>query len=127
MSSTVIPVPPFDLVIFGATGDLARRKILPALFHRFVVGQMPKDARVIGAARSEFDTDGFRGEVEKALGEFAEASPESVSEFLDRITYVRVDAKGDQGWDELAAQLRGEAEVIFGQKRDMQKIVSILG
>ena len=37
MVSRVIPVDTFDLVLFGATGDLARRKILPGLFHRFVV------------------------------------------------------------------------------------------
>ncbi|HCQ58773.1 MAG TPA: hypothetical protein DIU10_12865, partial [Sulfitobacter sp.] len=48
MVSRVIPVDPFDLVIFGATGDLARRKILPGLFHRFTVGQMPEGARIVG-------------------------------------------------------------------------------
>ncbi len=41
MVSTVIPVDPFDLVIFGATGDLAHRKILPSLFRRMAVHQMP--------------------------------------------------------------------------------------
>ncbi|MFT7448290.1 MAG: glucose-6-phosphate 1-dehydrogenase [Glaciecola sp.] len=41
MVSRVIPVDPFDLVIFGGTGDLARRKILPGLFRRFCSGQMP--------------------------------------------------------------------------------------
>ena len=51
MVSRVIPVDDFDLVIFGATGDLARRKILPSLFRRFHAGQMPDQARVIGAAR----------------------------------------------------------------------------
>ena len=50
MVSRVIPVEPFDLVIFGGTGDLARRKILPGLYRRFCAGQMPADARVIGAA-----------------------------------------------------------------------------
>ena len=59
MVSRVIPVDPFDLVIFGATGDLARRKILPGLFHRFTVGQMPEGARIVGAARSELDADAF--------------------------------------------------------------------
>ena len=49
MVARVIPVDPFDLVIFGATGDLARRKILPALCRRFGEGQMPEDARIIGA------------------------------------------------------------------------------
>ncbi|OXS19031.1 hypothetical protein CGU36_27395, partial [Pseudomonas fluorescens] len=40
MVSRIIPVDPFDLVVFGGTGDLARRKILPSLFRRFCAGQM---------------------------------------------------------------------------------------
>ena len=52
MVSRVIPVGVFDLVIFGGTGDLARRKILPGLYRRFCAGQMPPEARVIGAARA---------------------------------------------------------------------------
>ena len=48
MVARVIPVEPFDLIVFGATGDLARRKILPALCRRFAEGQMPPEARVIG-------------------------------------------------------------------------------
>ncbi len=58
MASRVIPVETFDLVIFGGTGDLARRKILPGLFRRFLSGQMPADARIIGAARSDLDAAG---------------------------------------------------------------------
>ncbi len=53
MVSRVIPVDAFDLVIFGATGDLARRKILPGLYRRFLAGQMPADSRIIGAARAD--------------------------------------------------------------------------
>ena len=44
MVSRVIPVGVFDLVIFGGTGDLARRKILPGLYRRFCAGQMPPEA-----------------------------------------------------------------------------------
>ena len=58
MVSRVIPVDPFDLVIFGGTGDLARRKILPGLFRRFCAGQMPDTSRIIGAARTEMDKTG---------------------------------------------------------------------
>ena len=43
MVSRVIPVETFDLVIFGGTGDLARRKILPGLYRRFRAGQMPAE------------------------------------------------------------------------------------
>ena len=55
MVSRVIPVDPFDLVVFGGTGDLARRKILPALFRRFCAGQMGANSRIIGAARTDMD------------------------------------------------------------------------
>ena len=53
MVSTVIPVQPFDLVIFGATGDLAHRKILPSLYRRLSVHQMPQEARIIGAVQAD--------------------------------------------------------------------------
>jgi glucose-6-phosphate 1-dehydrogenase len=39
MSSQIIPVEPFDYVVFGGSGDLAERKLLPALYHRQVEGQ----------------------------------------------------------------------------------------
>ena len=66
----VIPVDPFDLVIFGGTGDLARRKILPGLYRRFQAGQMTADSRVIGAARSDMTTAAFRDFVAQAVAEF---------------------------------------------------------
>ena len=52
MVSRIIPVESFDLIIFGATGDLAKRKIFPGLFRRFLAGQMPNESKIIGAARS---------------------------------------------------------------------------
>lgn len=60
MVSRVIPVEPFDLVIFGGTGDLARRKILSGLFRRFCAGQMPAGARIIGAARGDIGQQGYQ-------------------------------------------------------------------
>ncbi|MDO5527965.1 MAG: glucose-6-phosphate dehydrogenase [Paracoccus sp. (in: a-proteobacteria)] len=109
MVSRVIPVDDFDLVIFGATGDLARRKILPGLYRRFVAGQMPETAQIIGAARSELDDDGFRAETARAIEEFAgNGGPDSarLEAFLDRLSYVPIDAKGTAGWDDLKARLR---------------------
>ena len=71
MGAKTIPVLPFDLVVFGATGDLAKRKIFPSLFKRFVAGQMPLEARVIGAARTEMDQAGFVETIKSALLEFS--------------------------------------------------------
>jgi len=116
MVSRVIPVESFDLVIFGATGDLARRKILPGLFHRFTVGQMPDTARIIGVARSAMDESAFRSRVRDSLTEFAPQAAgqaDHLTRFLDRIAYVRVDATGDDGWPDLAESLRADVVRAF--------------
>ena len=110
MVSRIIPVDPFDLVIFGGTGDLARRKILPGLFRRFCAGQMPEGARIIGAARGEMDTEGYRTFVAEAVQEFggADAVPaDKLSAFRARISYVAIDARGTDGWDALAELMAG--------------------
>ncbi|UMA63534.1 glucose-6-phosphate dehydrogenase [Roseivivax marinus] len=111
MVSRVIPVESFDLVIFGATGDLARRKILPGLFRRFCAGQMPPEAQIVGAARSEMDDTGFRDLVREAIEEFGGGTPREpgqVDAFLERVSYEAVDAKGDSGWEALRGRLRDE-------------------
>jgi glucose-6-phosphate 1-dehydrogenase len=53
MVARVIEVDPFDIVVFGATGDLARRKLLPALFYRFAAGQVPAEMRIDHLARAD--------------------------------------------------------------------------
>ena len=108
MVSSVIPVQSFDLVIFGATGDLARRKILPSLYRRLAVRQMPETARVIGAARSKMSRADFRKETAAALAEFVEPNllkPDLVEKFLASVDYVTVDATGQDGWAQLAKKL----------------------
>jgi glucose-6-phosphate 1-dehydrogenase len=109
MVSRVIPVDPFDLVIFGGTGDLARRKILPGLFRRFCGGQMPPEARIIGAARSDMDDVGFREMVAEAIREFGDKRHQDngqLAAFLERVGYEAIDATGEGGWQALKARLR---------------------
>ncbi len=114
MVSRVIPVNPFDLVLFGASGDLAQRKILPGLYHRFEVGQMPDEARIIGTARTEMDSDGFRDQVRASMKEFApEFKAETLDRFLERVEYVPVDALGEKGWDKLGKVLRDDVVRAF--------------
>ena len=110
MVSRVIPVDSFDLVVFGGTGDLARRKILPALFRRFCAGQMEPGSRIIGAARREFDDAGYRDFVAEALREFGtgkSCEAGTLAAFLATVGYEQVDAKGDAGWKALAKRLKG--------------------
>lgn len=109
MVSRVIPVEPFDLVIFGGTGDLAKRKILPGLFRRYCSGQIPADSQIIGAARSDQSADEFRALVAASLREFGggkSCEDGTLDAFLERIDYVTVDARGETGWEELATKVR---------------------
>jgi len=115
MVSRVIPVEKFDLVIFGGTGDLARRKILPGLYRRFCAGQIPRRSRVIGAARSDIDNTAYRAMIRDAIQEFAgdrTCEDGSLSEFLEIISYQHVNARGDDGWPELKAQLSQDNRVV---------------
>jgi len=109
MASRIIPVEEFDLVIFGATGDLARRKILPGLYRRFVDGQIPEGSRIVGAARSAMDNATFRAQVRAAIEEFvapARHEPEAIDRFVACVHYVAIDATGTGGWKDLAALMR---------------------
>ncbi len=114
MVSRVIPVDTFDLVIFGGTGDLARRKILPGLFRRYCAGQMPRDARVIGAARTDMDSAGYRDFVRDAIEEFGggrDCEDGTLDAFLKQMDYIPIDARGENGWPELAQHLPDSARV----------------
>lgn len=115
MEPLVSPVAPCDLVIFGATGDLARRKILPALYQRTVAGQIPPEARIIGAARGTMDIAGFRTLAQAAIAKFVHPKPQDeakIAIFLQQLHFVPVDAVGETGWEELVALLDQAEERI---------------
>ncbi len=109
MVSRVIPVDAFDLVIFGGTGDLAKRKILPGLYRRFMAGQMTENSRIIGAARADLNDDSFRAMVAEAIAEFVPKNRQNkkvVAQFLEKIGYVSIDAVGEGGWAKLKGLMR---------------------
>jgi glucose-6-phosphate 1-dehydrogenase len=90
-----IPVPPFDLVVFGATGDLSLRKLFPSLLHRFLDGQIPAQSRIIGVARSDMDTAAFRKLIHDSREEFAPGAcvdHAKCEDFLRHVEYVKLDA-----------------------------------
>ena len=114
MSSQIIPVDAFDFIIFGGTGDLSERKLLPALYQRQKAGQFTEPTRIIGASRSALTDQEFRDFAEKAIREHvkaAEIDADEVQKFLDRLSYVCVDAKSGDGFDQLKDVI-GESKSI---------------
>lgn len=91
----IIPVATFDCVVFGATGDLTLRKLLPALYYRFRDGQMPADSRVVGVARSALDSAAYRERAAASLVDHvapADLDAATRDKFLARLEYVSLDA-----------------------------------
>ncbi|MBL8833151.1 MAG: glucose-6-phosphate dehydrogenase, partial [Rhodospirillales bacterium] len=104
----IIPVAAFDYVVFGGTGDLATRKLLPALFHRELDGQIPKDARIFAISRRAYDDAAYlafvEAQVRRHLGPDA-PDPAAWARFCARLHHVTLDAEADTGWDRLVAAL----------------------
>ena len=104
----LIPAEEFDLVIFGGTGDLAMRKLLPALYHRDRDGQISGESRIIAASRGQLSRKAYLARVEAALranlpdGDFEE---EQWKRLAKRIDYAQADAKEHAAWDGLVKKL----------------------
>jgi glucose-6-phosphate 1-dehydrogenase len=98
---------PHVIVLFGARGDLARRKLLPGLYHLAQAGLMPEDFRIIGSGRHAPDGD-FADEVRKAVGD--DVDEDAFTAFAAKLSFVVSSA--DDGAD-LAAAVR-HARVALG-------------
>ena len=92
------------LLMFGATGDLARRMLLPSLYALDSDGLLPPDLRILGTARTELDDKGFRERADATLKEYLIPGfySEGVAErFLARLHYVPMDINDPAGFDRL--------------------------
>src|SRR5262245_1297033 len=107
-------LPTFDLVLFGGTGDLAMRKLLPALYRRSCAGQIVGASRIIGAARSQLSREEYleqvRASCETHLGSAFDAK--KYEAFAEPLQYVRVDAQSDSDFARLAELLRPQPERV---------------
>jgi glucose-6-phosphate 1-dehydrogenase len=85
-----LPVAPTTLVIFGATGDLARRKLLPALYNLAHEGALPERFHLVGVSRKEKERDDYRAECEQAIRSFSRRPPDEqvLAGLLAHVKYV---------------------------------------
>lgn len=104
-----LPIVSFDYVIFGGTGDLTLRKILPALYYRDRDGQISDDSRIIAVSRGPLTDQDYRTKAEEGLRHYVKSSDvdETVlHRFIGRLFHIRTNATTDEGWDELARALK---------------------
>jgi glucose-6-phosphate 1-dehydrogenase len=115
MTAQIIAVEPFDLIVFGGTGDLARRKLMPALYHRDCDAQILPASRIIGLSRGDLSRDAYRAAIETALREHLpaeEIANDRLARFLSRLEHVSLDATGEHGWPDLARLLADRADEV---------------
>lgn len=104
------------LLLFGATGDLAQRMLLPSLAALHADELIHEDLRIIGTARSDMDDAGFRNFAREALEKFMPAERRTgMGAFLNRLSYQPLDATTLEGYNELAAKVGkgGDGLAIF--------------
>ena len=91
MTRQIIPVDPFDFIIFGGTGDLSERKLLPALYYRQRDHQFSEPTRIIGTSRTKMSDEEFRTFARKAIASHvaaADVDEKELEKFLARLSYV---------------------------------------
>jgi glucose-6-phosphate 1-dehydrogenase len=101
-------VEPCSIIIFGASGDLTARKLVPALYHLCKEKQMPADFRIIGVARREKTDAVWRSELRSALDQFSRTKPvddQVWQEFSQHIFYCQGDITAAETYASLAKQL----------------------
>jgi len=99
------------LLLFGATGDLSHRMLLPSLYALDADGLLPGKLQIIGTARSELDDAGFRQSALDALAEHVPSDffdAEVAARFAERLSYVALDATDPDGFARLARRIDPE-------------------
>src|SRR4051812_39458574 len=85
-----LPVHPTTMVIFGATGDLAKRKLLPAIYNLAHEGALPERFNLIGVSRGEMSDEEFQETARESISEFSrrEADEKVLTGLVGRMRYV---------------------------------------
>lgn len=96
------------LLLFGATGDLSQRMLLPSLCALAADGLIAPDLKIVGTARTQMDDAGFRDFARQAVEKYLPAERRgSMAEFMARLSYQPLDATTLEGFDDLAAKVGG--------------------
>ena len=100
-----MPLPPCNFVIFGATGNLASNKLLPALYRLELAGKLPEGLNVVAFGRREWDDSAWRTHVRELLVQLVKAEGERLEHFVSRFEYLRGELHDTEAYARLKALL----------------------
>jgi glucose-6-phosphate 1-dehydrogenase len=96
------------IIIFGASGDLAHRKLIPALYNRFKTGRLPDEVNIVGISRTDFSHDVYRDNSRKGVEEFAKDTfdKKTWDDFAPHLWYISADATKPEDFKTIQADLK---------------------
>ena len=115
-----VPVPPTTLVIFGGTGDLAHRKLLPAIYNLAHEGALPERFNLIAVSRSEMSDEEYRKMARESIEQYSrrQPDPQVLEKLLEQVRYVPGTFDVDSVFDKLGEdldQIDRDAELTFNR------------
>src|SRR5438105_9514278 len=105
---------PCAMVLFGATGDLTKRKLLPSIYNLLSSGLLSREFAIVGMAKDDLTTEQFRGHVADSLKQFCEGADPELAKWLEQHSYYVSGEFGDsEAYKRLRAQL-DEVDKVHG-------------
>ena len=126
-----LPVHPTTLVIFGGTGDLAHRKLLPAIYNLAHEGALPERFNLIAVSRSDIPHDDYRGMARESIVEYSRRQPSEdvLNKLLEQVRYVPGTFDDDTVFDRLSDELDAfdtEAGITFNRVFYLSTVPEVL-
>src|SRR5829696_491764 len=97
-------IPPAIMIIFGGSGDLTSRKLVPALFNLFIDNYLPRDFAVVGVGRTSYGSDEkYREHLLEGVKQFSRRNDnaEDWKKFSQKIYYLEMDAKDEAAYQQI--------------------------
>lgn len=125
--NNVNTIKPAIIIVFGATGDLAKRKLFPAFYNLYLDGRMPEEFKIIALGRAESSDEQFRAYVNENLTAFSRNkidSPENYQQFASHITYLQNDINQQESYQALKQDI-DQTDKAFGKRANRLFYLSI--
>ncbi|UJF18220.1 glucose-6-phosphate dehydrogenase [Vibrio sp. SS-MA-C1-2] len=94
-----------SIVIFGASGDLTYRKLIPALYHLYENQQLPDNFAILGVSRTSYSDESYREKLTKSLHELEQTQPDILESFMQHVHYQAIDTLDVDDYVNLANRL----------------------
>ena len=117
------PLPPCNFVIFGATGNLATNKLLPALYRLELAGKLPEGLNFVAFARREWDDGIWREHVRTVLVDRLKAEGPCLERFAHRFDYHRGELNDPQAFLALKEVLAKPKLFLIGSQHDLDQLI----